>query len=51
MVRHGINLIPGLELMDNSKFKFGLGTAYLKKNWIGIDKFGIGIKLKIKSTN
>jgi len=45
--RHGfVNPIP--ELISNSNF----GIAYLIKNGIGIDKFGIGICYKIiKSTN
>jgi len=51
-VRHGLNSVPELELMVNSNF--GIRIAYLKKNGIRIDKFGIGIEVcykKIKSTN
>jgi len=44
--RHGVNSIPELELMGNSNFEI----AYLKKNGIGIDKFGIEVCYKkIKS--
>ena len=37
-VRHGVNSIP--ELLGN------FGIAYLKNNWIGINKFGIEVSYK-----
>jgi len=40
-VKHGVNLIPELELMGNSNSKIGIG--YLKQNGIAIDKFGIDV--------
>ena len=51
----GVNSIPELELMVKSYSNSGIGIDYLKTN--GIDKFGIGIEIKvsykkeIKSTN
>jgi len=42
--RQGVNSIPDLELMGNSK----IGIAYLKKNGFGIDKFGIEVHYQKK---
>jgi len=42
--KHGINSILELEFMVNSNC--GIGIDYLRKNWFGIEKFGIEVSYK-----